>query len=250
MNIFGKSVTRFWLGEFLWWNLSTNRQIFDKHLTRFWLGGYGNGEGEFDCLAGVAVNRIGQFIIADRWPTQFSTSFGLWINEVLSRYNHRIQIFDPSGHFLRTFGSQVGFVDTSIMQIRVKMTKQFQGSDNGKFNYPWGICTDSLGFIYVCDKENHRIQVFVFFWNISHSEIVIFLCFVLHQGLLPTFLLVRFSKATALSWPSLARWAASPDSLSIHITSPSATQIVSSFPTQTIIDFRWGQQSSEFTSII
>lgn len=29
-------------------------------------GEYGNGEGEFDCLAGVAVNRIGQYIIADR----------------------------------------------------------------------------------------------------------------------------------------------------------------------------------------
>ena len=37
-------------------------------------GGYGNAEGEFDCLAGVAVNRIGQFIIADR-------------------YNHRIQVY-------------------------------------------------------------------------------------------------------------------------------------------------------------
>lgn len=36
-------------------------------------GSYGNSEGEFDCLAGVAVNRIGQFIIADR-------------------YNHRIQV--------------------------------------------------------------------------------------------------------------------------------------------------------------
>ena len=59
-------------------------------------------------------------------------------------------------------------------KIRVEMTKQFQGSDNGKFNYPWGICTDSLGFIYVCDKENHRIQVFVFFWNISYPLIVIF----------------------------------------------------------------------------
>ncbi len=35
-------------------------------------GYYGNGEGEFDCLAGVAINRIGQYIIADR-------------------YNHRIQ---------------------------------------------------------------------------------------------------------------------------------------------------------------
>lgn len=41
-------------------------------------GTYGNGDGEFDCLAGVAINRIGQFIIADR-------------------YNHRIQVFDPAG---------------------------------------------------------------------------------------------------------------------------------------------------------
>jgi len=44
------------------------------------------------------------------------------------------------GRFLRTFGSQ--------------------GAADGKFNYPWGITTDSMGFIYVCDKENHRIQVF------------------------------------------------------------------------------------------
>ena len=55
-------------------------------------------------------------------------------------------------------------------KIRVKMTKQFQGSDNGKFNYPWGICTDSLGFIYVCDKENHRIQVFVLLRRISSFD--------------------------------------------------------------------------------
>ena len=127
-------------------------QIFDEHgQNRFWLGGYGNGEGEFDCLAGVAVNRIGQFIIADRWAAMAKAKvmhilhFSLTLctspfYTAATRYNHRIQIFDPSGHFLRTFGSQ--------------------GSDNGKFNYPWGICTDSLGFIYVCDKENHRIQVF------------------------------------------------------------------------------------------
>lgn len=83
-------------------------------------GTYGSGEGEFDCLAGVAVNRIGQYIIADR-------------------YNHRIQVLDPSGRFLRAFGSQ--------------------GSADGRFNYPWGITTDALGFIYVCDKENHRVQV-------------------------------------------------------------------------------------------
>lgn len=48
-------------------------------------------------------------------------------------------MFDPSGRFLRAFGSQ--------------------GTADGRFNYPWGITTDALGFIYVCDKENHRVQV-------------------------------------------------------------------------------------------
>lgn len=96
-------------------------QVFDSNgifVKEF--GQYGNGEGEFDCLAGVAVNRIGQYIIADR-------------------YNHRIQVLDPQGRFLRTFGTQ--------------------GTTDGKFNYPWGVTTDALGFIYVCDKENHRVQV-------------------------------------------------------------------------------------------
>lgn len=55
------------------------------------------------------------------------------------RYNHRIQVLDPQGRFLRAFGSQ--------------------GTADGKFNYPWGVTTDALGFIYVCDKENHRVQV-------------------------------------------------------------------------------------------
>lgn len=57
----------------------------------------------------------------------------------ICRYNHRIQVLDPQGRFLRAFGSQ--------------------GTADGKFNYPWGVTTDALGFIYVCDKENHRVQV-------------------------------------------------------------------------------------------
>ncbi len=62
-----------------------------------------------------------------------------YFNDEQFRYNHRIQVLDPAGRFLRAFGSQ--------------------GTTDGKFNYPWGITTDSLGIIYVCDKENHRIQV-------------------------------------------------------------------------------------------
>lgn len=58
----------------LFLQISFVRQVFDSNgifIKEF--GQYGSGEGEFDCLAGVAVNRIGQYIIADR-------------------YNHRIQV--------------------------------------------------------------------------------------------------------------------------------------------------------------
>ena len=48
-----------------------------------------------------------------------------------------------------------------------------QGTADGKFNYPWGCTTDALGFIYVCDKENHRIQVrFMMIMLITHRQLL------------------------------------------------------------------------------
>ena len=97
-------------------------QVFDssgQFIKTF--GHYGQGEGEFDCLAGIAVNSLGQIIIADR-------------------YNHRVQILDRTGEFSCSFGGE--------------------GHGDGQLNYPWGVACDNMGFIYVCDKENHRIQVF------------------------------------------------------------------------------------------
>lgn len=83
-------------------------------------------------------------------------------------------MLDPSGRFLRSFGSQ--------------------GSSDGRFNYPWGITTDALGFIYVCDKENHRIQVNI---KLKNYEINIFLtkdeqkmCIDLHLNLCNKFMYV------------------------------------------------------------
>ncbi|XP_076094808.1 RING finger protein nhl-1-like [Mytilus galloprovincialis] len=84
-------------------------------------GSYGQSDGEFDCLAGVAVNTFGQIITSDR-------------------YNHRIQVFDHNGTFQHMFGEE--------------------GVDNGQLLYPWGVACDKMGFIYICDKENHRVQVF------------------------------------------------------------------------------------------
>ena len=77
-------------------------------------GGYGQANGEFDCLAGVAINLLGEIIVADR-------------------YNHRVQVFDRYGAFSHRFGEE--------------------GSGDGQLNYPWGIAVDRSGFIYVCDKE-------------------------------------------------------------------------------------------------
>ena len=97
-------------------------QIFDRNgnfLSSF--GSYGQQEGEFDCLAGVALNQNGDIVICDR-------------------YNHRVQVFDGTGRFKKTFGSE--------------------GRADGQLSYPWGVTCDDTGLIYVCDKENHRIQVF------------------------------------------------------------------------------------------
>jgi DNA-binding beta-propeller fold protein YncE len=34
------------------------------------------------------------------------------------------------------------------------------GSDPGQFNIPHNICTDAEGWVYVADRENHRVQIF------------------------------------------------------------------------------------------
>ena len=34
------------------------------------------------------------------------------------------------------------------------------GTDPGKFNIPHNICCDADGWVYVADRENHRVQVF------------------------------------------------------------------------------------------
>jgi len=111
-------------GEIVVADSSNHRiQVFDGHgefLRHF--GQYGQADGEFDCLAGVCVNKAnGQIVIADR-------------------YNHRIQIFTSQGGWIRSFGEE-GYWD-------------------GQMSYPWGVACAPDGNIFVCDKENHRVQVF------------------------------------------------------------------------------------------
>src|SRR5436305_8502153 len=54
--------------------------------------------------------------------------------------NSRVHKFSPNGKLLFSWGEP--------------------GTDEGQFNIPHNICCDADGWVYVADRENHRVQVF------------------------------------------------------------------------------------------
>ncbi len=54
--------------------------------------------------------------------------------------NARVHKFSPDGRLLLSWGEP--------------------GTDPGQFNIPHNICCDAEGWVYVADRENHRVQVF------------------------------------------------------------------------------------------
>jgi len=84
-------------------------------------GGFGAGEGQFTDPRNAAVGPDGLLYVLDSG-------------------NHRVQVFDQDGLFVRSWGSQ--------------------GAGPGQFQEPWGIAVGSDGSVYVADTWNHRIQKF------------------------------------------------------------------------------------------
>ncbi|XP_057336422.1 RING finger protein nhl-1 isoform X1 [Microplitis mediator] len=147
---------------------STRGQYLLKRRQLLKFGMRGSGAGCFTWPRGLAVGPDNSIVVADS-------------------SNHRVQVFDGNGNFIKefgTYGSGEGEFDC-LAGVAVNRIGQFiiadrynhriqvldpsgrflrafgsQGTGDGRFNYPWGITTDALGFIYVCDKENHRVQVF------------------------------------------------------------------------------------------
>ncbi|XP_004925174.2 RING finger protein nhl-1 isoform X2 [Bombyx mori] len=147
---------------------SPRSQYLQKRRLQFSVGSRGSEPGCFTWPRGIAVGPDNTMVVADS-------------------SNHRVQVFDSNGIFIKEFGqygsgegefdclagvavNRIGqyiIADRYNHRIQVfdpqgRFLRAFgsQGTGDGKFNYPWGITTDALGFIYVCDKENHRVQVF------------------------------------------------------------------------------------------
>ena len=84
-------------------------------------GKEGSDVGMFQYPLGVAVSNRDEIAVADQ-------------------LNHRVQIFNSNGDFIRSFGRQ--------------------GSNQGEFFNPFSITFDKDGKIFVADSNNHRAQIF------------------------------------------------------------------------------------------
>ena len=84
-------------------------------------GKEGSGDGMFKYPLGVAVSDRDEIVVADK-------------------HNHRVQVFDSNGTFLRSFGHK--------------------GENAGEVNRPFGIAIDKDRNILVSEFYNHRVQIF------------------------------------------------------------------------------------------
>jgi len=90
--------------------------------------GYADGTGaaaQFSSPTGVAVDAAGNVYVADR-------------------KNDRIRKVSPTGVVTTLAGSTQGYADDT--------------GASAKFANPTGVAVDSIGNIYVADRENHRIR--------------------------------------------------------------------------------------------
>ena len=141
-------------------------QVFDLDLNFIRsIGSHGKGRGEFNDPHEVKFDTAGNMYVADS-------------------DNNRVQVMDSSGQFIREFGqegegkldgpSALYFADKYVYvsdfrhhRIVVYETSgqsvtSFgkKGQREGEFQYPYCITSCADGFIYVCDKANHRVQIF------------------------------------------------------------------------------------------
>ena len=131
-------------------------------------GKEGSGEGMFNSPYGVAVSDGEEIVVADC-------------------VNHRVQVFDSNGTFLRSVGHKgenagelngpVGVAINKDRNIFVAENKKHRiqifswegrllgsfggkGSLDSQLNHPWGLSLDSTGNVIVADKGNKLIKIF------------------------------------------------------------------------------------------
>jgi hypothetical protein len=136
-------------------------QIFNgsnySHI-RTW-GTYGTVDGLLNSPRHVAITAFGHVIVADNNRVQIFDQYGTFITRLPGTFIYpgvtvdnigqiivadeydQMHLFTSGGTLIRTFGSL--------------------GSGNGEFNNPHAVTVDNFGRIYVSEKTNNRISIFI-----------------------------------------------------------------------------------------
>lgn len=147
--------------------------VFDTELNFLRSFGYsGHIKGKFSSpLQDVSVDAEGKIYIADcgHNRVQVVDQYGQYLDQFGQEEDEeravKVQLKEPKGIHVR--GEYVYVSDTGNSRIAVFNTSgQFittfseYGNKEGQLRRPWGITTDSDGFLYVCDPIRHCVQVF------------------------------------------------------------------------------------------
>ncbi|CAF3759051.1 unnamed protein product [Rotaria sp. Silwood1] len=119
-----------------------------------------NDKISFCCPSGIAVSKTGLIYVADQ-QNQCVKIISLLGSEkqILSRPFNRPKgvHIDEYGRILVTEHNRLLILDNELNLLK---SIGDHGSKPGEFNVPWGITTDSLSNMYICDQMNNRIQKF------------------------------------------------------------------------------------------
>jgi DNA-binding beta-propeller fold protein YncE len=144
--------------------------VFDRHgrFLRSW------GEGVFTAPHGIDVARDGMVYCTDAFDhtvRRFTPEGKLELTigtpgksspfmsgEPFNRCTHTA--LSPSGDIYVSDGYWNARIHKYTADGKLKRSWGESGSSPGQFYIPHNLCTDQEGWIYVADRENHRIQVF------------------------------------------------------------------------------------------
>ena len=130
-----------------------------------------------DYMSGKPFHRCTHTALSPKGEIYVSDGYG----------NAKIHKYSPDGKLLLSWGEP--------------------GTDPGQFNIPHNIATDAEGWVYVADRENHRVQVFdgkgkyETQWVNMHRPCGLFCC----AGKKPTFLIGELGSSIPITrnWPNI-----------------------------------------------
>jgi hypothetical protein len=144
----------------------------------FIIGGPGDGDGQFRYISALAVDRKGRIIAADskRAVVQVFDSNGKFAYKLTGALSEK---FKEPVSMAVSRASELFVLDRKLAKVFVfdigsgKFIREFGGAGQGKgrFSAPSSITMDRLGFLFIADTNNDRIQVFtkagnyVSIWN-------------------------------------------------------------------------------------